>query len=80
MNAMLNPNRAKSGSGAPGPKSAPRGSKSTTFANGFFQPFSPLKFFLNPIGESPFYHSHVRYTDETKRKFEKSSASEVGVL
>ena len=42
--------------------------------------FSPLKFFLNPVREFPFYHSHVRYTDETKRKFEKSSASEVGVL
>ena len=50
------------------------------FCQWFFQPFSPLKFFLNPVGESPFYHSHVRYTDETKRKFEKSSASEVGVL
>ena len=42
--------------------------------------FSILKFFLNPVREFPFYHSHVRYTDETKRKFEKSSASEVGVL
>ena len=42
--------------------------------------FSTLKFFLNPVREFPFYHSHVRYTDETKRKFEKSSASEVGVL
>ena len=39
MDAMLNPNRAKSGSGAPGPKSAPFDTKSATFAPGIFQPF-----------------------------------------
>ena len=41
MDAMLNPNRAKSGSGAPGPKSAPFDTKSATFAPGIFQPFEP---------------------------------------
>ena len=43
--------RAKSGFGALGQKSAPRSTKSTTFAKGYFQPFSLLKFFLNPVGE-----------------------------
>ena len=37
---------AKSASGAPGPKSAPRGSKSTTFGKGVFQSFS-LRSFRN---------------------------------
>ena len=32
-------NQATSGSGAPGPESAPRESKSTTFAKGFVQQF-----------------------------------------
>jgi len=44
-------NRAKSGSGAPGPKSGPRCTKSITFAKGFFQQFNLPKFFLNPVGE-----------------------------
>ena len=44
--------RAKSASGALGPKSAPGGSKSTTFGKVFFRPFSPLKFFPNPVGEA----------------------------
>ena len=35
---------AKSASGTPGPKSAPRGTKSTTFAHVFFQQFNLLKF------------------------------------
>ena len=43
--------RAKSGCGS-GRKSAPRGTKSSIFAKGYFQPFSLLKFFLNPAGES----------------------------
>ena len=34
---------AKSASGAPGRKSTPRGSKSATFAQGFFRPFNPQK-------------------------------------
>ena len=34
----------KSGSGAPGPESASRGTKSTTFAQGMFQPFNLQKF------------------------------------
>ena len=42
---------AKSASGAPGPKSAPRGSKSTTFAKGFFQLFNLQKIGMNPIGD-----------------------------
>ena len=37
-------NRAKSGSGAPGPENAPRGMKSITFANGFVEHFNVLKF------------------------------------
>ena len=41
MDAMLNPNRAKSGSGAPVPQSAPFDIKSITFAMGIFQPFEP---------------------------------------
>ena len=39
MDAMLNPNRAKSGSGAPGPKTSNLNTKSITFAMGIFQPF-----------------------------------------
>ena len=42
---------AKSASGAPGPKSAPRGSKSTTFAKGNFQLFNLQKIGMNPIGD-----------------------------
>ena len=42
---------AKSGSGAPGPESAPRGSKSTTFAKGFVQLFDLPKFLPNLTGE-----------------------------
>ena len=50
-------NWAKSGSGGPGPESAPRGTKSTTFAKGFFQPFN-LRFFHNPAkGSFGFAHS-----------------------
>ena len=43
--------RAKSGSGDPGPEIASRGTKSTTFAKGVFQPFNLPKFFPNPVGE-----------------------------
>ena len=42
---------AKSGSGAPGPKSAPRRSKSTTFAKGIFQLSNLQKIAMNPIGD-----------------------------
>ena len=65
MNPVWDPSvlSTKSASGASGHKSAPRGSKSTTFGNGFFQPCSPLKLFPNPVGESlvppiqrPIYH------------------------
>ena len=47
----------KTASGAPRPKSAPRGSKSTTFAQGKFQVSNPQKMVANPIEEpsvSPF--------------------------
>ena len=37
----------KSGSGAPGPESTPRGTKSITFAEGFCQPFNLPKFCWN---------------------------------
>ena len=42
----------QSGSGAPGPKSAPRGSKSNTFAKGNVQLFNLQTIDLNPIEES----------------------------
>ena len=41
----------RSGSGAPGPKSVPRGSKSTTFAKGNVQLFNLQKVAMNPIGD-----------------------------
>ena len=47
----------KTAAGAPRPKGAPRGSKSTTFAWGKFQVSNPQKIVANPIGEpsvSPF--------------------------
>ena len=53
-------NRAKAASGAPRPKSAPRGSNSTTFAQGKFQVSSRQKMVANPIGEpsvSPLQYS-----------------------
>ena len=57
----LNPNTKsiKTASGAPKPKSAPRGSKWTTFAQGKFQVSNPQKMVANPIGEpsvSPFQY------------------------
>ena len=73
-------NRAKSGSGAPGPESAPRGAKSTTFAEGIFQPFNLPKFFPNPVREPSVFLFNVRYTYNTKLKLEKSSELEVGVF
>ena len=45
------PQEAKSDSGAPRPKSGPRGSKSTTFAKGIFQLFIFQKIGMNPIGD-----------------------------
>ena len=42
-NAMLNPNWAKSGSGAPAVKSAPSDTKSATFAKGIFQACRGMK-------------------------------------
>ena len=42
---------AKSASGAPGRKSIPRGSKSATFAEGFFRLFNLQQIDTNPIGE-----------------------------
>ena len=53
-NAMLNPNWAKSGSGAPAPKSAPSDTKSVTFAKGIFQASDLPKFISNPIREASF--------------------------
>ena len=41
----------KGAAGAPGRKSAPRGSKSATFAQGLFRLFNPHKIDTNPIGE-----------------------------
>ena len=42
---------AKSASSPPRPKSAPRGSKSTTFARGIIQSFHLPNFLHNPIGD-----------------------------
>ena len=55
----LNTKSSKTASGAPRPKSAPRGSNSTTFAQGKFQVSNLQKMVANPIGESsvsPFQH------------------------
>ena len=41
----------KSASSPPRPKSAPRGSKSTTFAGGIFQLFNLQKIGMNPVGD-----------------------------
>ena len=41
----------KSASSPPRPKSAPRGSKSTTFAKGIFQLFNLQKIGMNPVGD-----------------------------
>ena len=70
---------AKSASGAPGPKSAPRGSTSTTFGKGIFQSFN-----LEICNESnkglPFYPFNIRYAYDSKLQLEKFSESEVGAL
>ena len=71
---------AKSASGALGPKSAPRGSKSVTFAQGLFQFFNLQKIDTNPIREPSFYHSNILYIYESKFQFEKLLELEVGVF
>ena len=71
---------AKSAPGAPGPKSAPRGSKSITVGKGLFQSFNLQKFAMNPIRELPFYPFNIRYTYDSKLQLEKFSDSEVGAL
>ena len=49
---------AKSASGVPGPESAPRGSKSTTFGKGFFQSFNlQQKCYESNKGSFRFIHS-----------------------
>ena len=70
----------ESGSGVPGPKSVPRGSKSTTFAEGKVQLFNLQKIAMNPIGILPFYLFNIRYTYDSKLQLEKLSELEVGVL
>ena len=61
----------KPASGAPRPKSAPRGSKSTTFAQGKFQVSNLEKMATNPIGIPPFHHFNIRYTYGSKLQLEK---------
>ena len=51
MTTSRNTKSIKTASGAPRPKSAPRGSKSTTFAQGKFQVSNRQKMVANPIGE-----------------------------
>ena len=71
-------NRASS---APRPKSAPRGSKSTTFAKGIVQLFNLQKIGMNPIGDPSVLPTQFPiYTYDSKLKFEKLSQLEVGVL
>ena len=48
---------AKLASCGPGLKSAPRGSKSTTFGKGFFQLLNLQKIAMNPMGTFRFTHS-----------------------
>ena len=71
---------SKSGYSAPGPESAARGSKSTTFAKGALQPFELRNSSLIQWGKLRFSRVNVRYTYKTELKLEKSSESEVGVL
>ena len=71
---------AKSASGAPGPKIAPRGSKSVTFAQGLFQLFNLQQIDTNPIRDRSFDHSNIRYICGSKLQFEKLSELEVGVF
>ena len=62
----------KTASGAPRPKSAPRGSKSITFAQGKFQVSRTLKKWLRiQQGNPPFYHFNIRYTYGSKLQLEK---------
>ena len=70
----------KSGSGAPGPESAPRGTKSTTFATEIFQPSNFRNSFLIQYGILRFYTSNVRHTFKTKLKLEQHSELEVGTI
>ena len=51
MITSSNTKSIKTASGAPRPKSAPRGSKSTTFVRGICQLFNLRKIAMNPIGE-----------------------------
>ena len=71
---------AKSASGAPGRINAPRGSKSATFAQGFFRPFNPQKLIRIQRENLPFYHSNIRYTFDSKLQLEKLLELEVGVF
>ena len=71
---------SKLGSGAPGPESAPRGTKSTTFALEIFQPSNFRNSFLIQYGILRFYTSNVRHTFKTKLKLEQHSELEVGTI
>ena len=71
---------AKSASGAPGQKSTPRGSKSATFAQGFFRPFNPQTLMRIQYENLPFYHSNIRYTCDSKLQLEKLLELEAGVF
>ena len=68
-------------SGAPGAKSAPRRSKPITFAKGNVQLFNLENIAMNPIGILLFDPSfNIRYTYDSKLRFEKLSELKVGVL
>ena len=67
----LNTKSIKTDSGAPRPKSAPRGSNSTTFAQGKFQVSSRQKMVANPIGNPPFHHFNIGYIYGSKLQLEK---------
>ena len=63
---------AKSASGAPGLKSAPRGSKSTTFGKGLFQLVNLRKIAINPMRDpSVLPFQFPIYTNDSKLQLEK---------
>ena len=97
ISSWLNPNlkMLKSASGAPGPKSALKWSKSTTFTTAILQVFNLHKIAINPIGDPSVLL--IQYLSESSRGISvlplprpiyrwdqaqvgKSSASEIGVL
>ena len=72
------PKEANSDSGAPRPKSAPRGSKSITFSKGFGQLFELGNSSLIYSANLQFHSLNIRYTHQSELQLEKFFESEVG--